>query len=284
MSIVALVTPFDDKGEVDLPSLESLIRWHIEEGTDGLVLCGTTGEGSLLSAEEKCGIFQKAVEVGKGNIQLIAGTGTNQTQESVALTKEAKRIGMDSCLTIVPYYLRPTPEGCYRHFLEIAKVDLPMILYHHPGRTGVKLTSDAISRICEIPQVVGVKEASGDLNLATEILEKTDVTFYSGDDSLALEHFSIGAKGIISVVGNVIPRQWKEFVKLALHGKGREAFLELYPLCQAMVLETNPQCIKYAVSLLGKCSSKVRLPLIEPQEEVCDVIRASLQIAQLALQ
>ncbi|NGX37481.1 MAG: 4-hydroxy-tetrahydrodipicolinate synthase [Chlamydiae bacterium] len=284
MSIVALITPFDNEGKVDLDSLQRLIQWHIEEGTDGLVLCGSTGEGSLLSTEEKCAIFQRAAEVGKGKISLIAGTGTHQTRESRALTEKAKKYGMDSCLIIVPYYLLPTSEGCYQHFAEIAKVDLPMILYHHPGRTGVKLTSDATCRICEIPQVVAIKDASNDLNLATEILTKTKTPLYSGNDSVALPYFSIGAKGVISIVGNVIPRQWKEFIELAQKNRGREKFFELYPLCKAMVLETNPQCVKYGVSLLGKCSSKMRLPLMEPQEEVRETIRANLLTAELALQ
>jgi len=189
-SIVALITPFDEGGRVDFTALEKLIAWHIEEGTDGLVLCGSTGEGSSLSIEEKRAIFETAVKSGKGKITLIAGTGSNQTQESVALTQEAKNIGVDACLAIVPYYLRPTPEGCYRHFAEIAEADLPMIVYHHPGRTGIKLSADALAHICEIPQVIGIKEASGDLSLALEILRKTNKPLFSGDDTLALLNLS----------------------------------------------------------------------------------------------
>lgn len=266
-SIVALVTPFNEMGQVDFMALEHLIRWHIEQGTDGLVLCGSTGEGSQLSKNEKSAIFHLATEISGGTIAIIAATGSNQTAESVELTAEAKKCGVDGCIAIVPYYCLPTEEGCFSHFSEIAKVDLPMILYHHPGRTGIKLSARGIARICELPQVVAVKEVSGDFNLALEILSLTQTPLLSGDDTLSLPQFSIGFSGSISIVENVVPMRWKAYVTTALMGdfpKARELFLELYPLCKSLVLETNPQCVKYAVSQLGKCLPKMRLPLLEP--------------------
>ncbi len=278
-SIVALVTPFNASGEIDFSALEALIEWHIEEGTDGLVLAGSTGEGSSLSWDEKCAIFAKAVEVTKKRIPLIAGTGSNQTKESVALTLEAKKIGIDAALVIVPYYSRPTEEGCFQHFSEIAKVDLPMLLYHHPGRTGTKLSVEAIKRICALPQVVGIKDASEDMNLMTEILKETDIPLFSGIDTLCHPLFSLGCAGSISIIGNVVPKQWKEFIDTAMNGdplEAREKFFAVYDLCEVVVLETNPQCVKYAVSVLGKCSPKMRLPLIEPSFKNQEKVKASV--------
>jgi len=267
-SIVALITPFDETGKIDFFALKGLLHWHLEEGTDGLVLCGTTGEGSALSKEEKLLIFQMAREIAGGKIPLIASTGNNVTHESVFLTQEAKKMGLDGCLTIVPYYSKPTPEGCFQHFAEISKVGLPMIVYHHPGRTGIKLQAKELKRICEIHSVIGIKDATGDLNLAMELIDT--VPLFSGDDLLALPQFSIGFTGSITITGNVIPKEWKVFVDLALKGDflaARKAFSSLYDLCQSLVLETNPQCVKYAVSLLEKCQPYMRLPLIPPKEE-----------------
>ena len=284
-SIVALITPFDERGKIDIPALEKLIHWHLESGTDGLVLCGSTGEGSALSKEEKLLVFQTAKKIAGGKIPLIAATGTNVTEESVLLTGEVKKIGMDACLVIVPYYSRPTPEGCLLHFAEIAKVGLPMLVYHHPGRTGIKLDAEELSPICKLPGVIGVKDATGDLNLAMQLVK--EIPLFSGDDTLALAQFSLGFTGSISIVGNVIPKEWKAFVDLALKGdfiEARKAFFALHDLCLAMVLETNPQCVKYAVSLLDRCRPKMRLPLIEPSEENQRKVKEKVLIAELAWQ
>lgn len=272
-SIVALVTPFTEENQIDTKALEELISWQIEEGTEGLVLCGSTGEGSALTFDEKCHIFETAFKIGKKTISLIANTGTNLTEESVRLTTVAKQIGMDGCLAIVPYYNKPGPEGCFQHFAHITEVGLPTIIYHHPGRTGTKLSLETLSRVCQLTHVVGIKDATGDLSLAMEIMHKIDIPLYSGDDLLALPQFTIGFTGSISVVGNVIPSQWKDFV---CH-PSKSKFEGLYDIVQSMALEVNPQCVKYAVSLLGKCSSKMRLPLIEPDKKNCQKISASLK-------
>lgn len=277
--MVALVTPFDFLGKVDFSALEKLIEWQIEEGTEGLVLCGCTGEGFSLSKEEKLAIFRFGVEIVGGRIPIIAATGSNQTLESASLTYEAKKWGVDGCLVTVPYYNRPTEEGCFAHFSEIAKVDLPMIFYYHPGRTGVKLSAEALARICEIPQIVGVKDSSGDFELALEVMALSNTPLLCGDDTLALAHLAIGFTGSISITGNVAPHAWKAFVSHALSGdllQARLSFQELYPLCKALVLESNPQCVKFALGLQEKCLSKMRLPLVEPREKNQKKIKEAL--------
>ena len=268
-SFVALITPFDAAGNVDYSALERLILRQVEAGSDGIVLCGTTGEGSSLSQYEKEAIFRLAVNQAKGHILIIAATGTNQTRESVALTEMAKEIGVDGCMAIVPYYNRPSEEGCYRHFAAIADAGLPVIVYHHPGRTGVKLSLEALLRICKLEGVVALKEASADLLTAQELVQQ--VALFSGDDCLALAHFAMGATGSISIVGNLVPREWKAVIAEALRGDfclARELYFSLYPLINALVLETNPICVKYAASLMGLCSCGMRLPLVEPSKAV----------------
>lgn len=277
-SIVALVTPFNALGAIDVECLKDLMYWHLEMGTEGLVLCGSTGEGNSLSKEEKLLVFETAYRIAKGKVSLIAATGSSNTKESVTLTKEAKEIGMDACLVVVPYYLRPTKEGCYQHFAAIAHVGLPMILYHHPGRTGVKLSSKDLQTICNLPNVIGIKDASGDISLAMELVQ--EIPHFSGDDSLTLAHISIGFTGAISVIGNIFPKEWKGVIDLALQGniiKARCAFFQLYAYCQALALETNPQCVKYALSILGKCNPILRLPLLLPREENQEKIKRLLK-------
>jgi 4-hydroxy-tetrahydrodipicolinate synthase len=273
-SIVALVTPFTKEGEVDLDTLQQLIEWHIEEGTDAIVLCGTTGESPTLSDQEQESIFQRAVSVARGRIPLIAGTGTYDTRKSVEKTRKAKEIGVDACLVIVPYYNRPTPEGCIIHYQHIASVGLPVIVYHHPGRTGVNLSSSTLGDIANIPNIVAIKEASGGLALIKEL--SSHIPIFAGDDALVLPMMELGAKGVISVMANLMPRAWKEFVRTCEQKdfiKGRELHDKYVPLCQAVMLETNPQGIKYALGLIGKCSSSLRLPLIEPSLNTQDRIK-----------
>lgn len=271
-SLVALVTPMTKTKEIDWDAFEHLVQWQIEEGTNGLILGGTTGEGSTLSLEEKRSLFAKGVEVARGRIPIIAGTGSNCTQTSVAITQEAKALGVSAAILIVPYYNRPTPSGCIAHFEKIATVHLPLILYHHPGRTGIRLSLETIARICEIPQVVAIKEASGDVKLATELVHQIDKSLFSGDDLLSLAHLSIGFSGVISVIGNLLPRQWGDFVR----SPTKKAFSSFYNLCQSLALETNPQGIKYALSLLGKCEPNLRLPLVIPEITTQNAIRESL--------
>ena len=278
-SIVALVTPFTHDLEVDYGKLAELIEWHVAEGTDGIVLCGTTGESPTLSEEEHAKIFRTAVGVAKGKIPLIAGTGTNDTRKTVERTEAAKGLGVDGCLVIVPYYSRPTPEGCLAHYKEVANVGLPTIVYHHPGRTGVRLSPEILQEICKIPHIVAIKESSGTLDIARHL---DGITFFSGDDPLTLPMMELGAKGVISVVANLIPGKWKEMTQAFLQGdsaKAQEISTRYASLCEAMMLETNPQCVKYALSLMGKCLSTFRLPLIEPRASTKAQIQMALSLS-----
>lgn len=278
-SIVALVTPFTEEGEVDYLTLQELVEWHVEEGTDAIVCCGTTGEAPTLTHGEQGQVIKAVVDASRGRIPVIAGTGSYSTRQSVLNTEEAKALGAEGALVIVPYYNRPTPEGCLAHFCEIAKVDLPMIPYHHPGRTGLKLSAQALARICELPQVVGIKEASGDLDLALELKLLSDVPLLCGDDSLMLPMSALGCAGVISVIANIIPAEWKRFVECCIAGE-RELAMALYrkvaPLCKSLMREVNPQGVKFALSYLGRCRPHMRLPLLEPREETKQEIAAAL--------
>jgi 4-hydroxy-tetrahydrodipicolinate synthase len=283
-SIVALVTPFDAQGNVDFVTLSQLVEWHIESSTDAIALCGTTGESPTLSHEETLEVFRVAVAASQGRIPIIAGTGSNDTVKTIQLTKEAKEIGVDAALVVVPYYNRPMPEGCFQHFEALSQVGLPMILYHHPARTGIKLPVKALARILELPYMVAVKDATADLDYALELMQCTKTPLLSGDDSLLLPHMASGACGVVSIVANIIPREWKILTHLMLSdevGKGREYFQRYYSLVKSMVLETNPQCVKYALSLMGKCLPSLRLPLTLPQEEVLQQIEKEMQAAKL---
>jgi 4-hydroxy-tetrahydrodipicolinate synthase len=280
-SIVALVTPFTGEGEIDYPAFKKLVDWHAAEGTDAIVCCGTTGEAPTLSDEEQDTIFKTAIDVARKRVPIIAGTGTYDTRKTVEKTAKAKALGADGCLVVVPYYSRPTPEGCVAHYKEVSKVGLPTIVYHHPGRTGIWLSAEVLVEIAKLPSVVGIKEASGGLELITQIKRLSDVPVLSGDDTLAYTMMELGAAGVISIVANIIPRQWKEMIHAFLQGDqgGKKRAKELdtlyAPLCQAMVLETNPQCVKYAVSLLGRCTAHMRLPLLLPRETT----RSAISIA-----
>lgn len=270
-SFVALITPFLENGDVDYQSFASLVDWHISEGTDGLVICGTTGEGPTLLWQEQKELLKIAVERAKGRVCIVMGTGTNDTRSTCLRTKEAKELGADACLVIVPYYNKPSFEGCYKHFEKVSEANLPWILYHHPGRTGLKFSAKEIQSIISLPNANGIKDSSGDLELVSEVIRTCSTSVMCGDDLLTLPMMSLGAKGVISVVANVIPRQWKEFCRYALLGDWKNAralHQKFAPLCRALFLETNPQGIKYAVSVLGRCSSTLRLPLICPKEVV----------------
>ena len=185
-SIVALATPFDAQGNVDLKTLAELIEWHIESSTDAIVLCGTTGESPTLSPEETLSIFETGVLVSNGRIPIIAGTGSNHTAKAAELTEKAKEIGADGALVVLPYYNRPMPEGCFQHFQELSKIGLPMIVYHHPARTGIKLSIKALARIAELPNIAAIKDATGDLDHALELMHQIKTPVLTGDDSLAL--------------------------------------------------------------------------------------------------
>ncbi len=284
-SVAAIITPFIQDGEIDFGAFKELVDWHAEQGTDAIVCCGTTGEAPTLSSEEQMQIFKTALDVSKKRVPIIAGTGTYDTRKTVETTRKAKELGADGCLVVVPYYTRPTPEGCIAHYTEVSTVGLPMIVYHHPGRTGVSLSAEVLAEIGKLSSVVAIKEASGGLELIQEIQQISDIPIFSGDDTIALAMMELGAVGVISIVANVIPKAWKEMIQSFLEGnieRARELNALYAPLAQAMVLETNPQCVKYALSLLGKCQPYLRLPLLEPRKAIKLVILQALTEHTLA--
>jgi 4-hydroxy-tetrahydrodipicolinate synthase len=266
-SIVALVTPFKD-GKVDKERLLELVEFHIREGTDGIVPCGTTGESATLSHDEHKEIITIVVEAVNKRIPVIAGAGSNCTKESLDLAHHAKNVGADAILAVTPYYNRPTQNGLYEHYATIAKeVDLPLIPYNVPTRTGVNLLPETVARLSEIDNIVGIKEATGDLKQQTKIVELCgeDFALISGDDFTLLPTLSIGGVGVISVVANIIPKDVANLIKEFNKGNIDEAkrlHHKIFPLCEAMFIETNPVPVKEALSMMGMISHEVRLPLV----------------------
>ncbi len=263
-SLVALVTPFRS-GKVDVACLEDLVEMHVEAGTSGLVPCGTTGESATLSHEEHELVIETVVKRADGRIPILAGTGSNSTSEAVRLTRFAKEAGADGALLITPYYNKPTQRGLLAHFEAVAKeTDLPIILYNVPSRTGVNMLPQTVIDCARLPNIVGIKEASGSIDASVEILRGSGLTVLSGDDSLTLPLMSVGAKGVISVAANVAPKMMVDLVDLASAGDfsgARELHLRLYPLFKALFVETNPIPVKAAMAILGKIGTEIRSPL-----------------------
>ena len=279
--LVALVTPFRD-GQVDYAAIERLVDWHIEQGTEGLVPVGTTGESPTVDVAEHQKIVKTVVERSAGRIPVVAGTGGNATAEAIHLTRYAKDVGADGSLQVCPYYNKPTQEGLYRHFAAIAEaVDLPMVLYNIPGRTGVSLAPATVARLAELPQIVAVKEATGSMDQASEILAQCDLVVLSGDDSLTLPLMAIGAKGVISVVGNLVPKDMKRLTDAMLAGDvatAQEAHRRLFPLCRAMFIETNPIPVKTAMKMVGLLESdEKRLPMTDLSPEHAEALKQALE-------
>lgn len=277
-SFVALVTPFDQYGRIDRTCLQELVRWHIQAGSDGLVISGTTGEAATQSDAERKKILQIALEAAERKIPIIAGTGTCDTRQSVRLTEQAQKLGADGCLAITPYYNKPTQRGCLLHFQEISRVGLPWIAYNNPGRTVVQLQPETIAKMTRLPNIAAIKESTNDPSFLQKIRALTNLPILAGEDALTYAMINEGAVGAISVVGNVIPSAWKKMVSLALRGdvKAKSLSDRYLPLCEALFRETNPQCVKYALSLMGKCPPHLRLPLVLPQEKVCEEIKQVL--------
>jgi 4-hydroxy-tetrahydrodipicolinate synthase len=262
---VALITPFKS-GDIDFDGIQKLVDWHVEQGTDCLSPVGTTGESPTLDHEEHERVIAAVVERAAGRIKVMPGTGSNSTREAIRLTRYAKRIGADAALMVGPYYNRPTQEGYYRHFAAVAEAaDIPIVLYNIPARTGSNILPETIARLAEIPTIVGVKEATGSLDQASQIVALSDLTVLSGDDSLTLPLMSIGGRGVVSVVGNIVPRDMSALVKSFDAGKIDEAqrwHRKLFPLCRDMLgVATNPIPLKTAMKLLGRDTGEVRLPL-----------------------
>ena len=263
---VAIVTPFKD-GQVDYAELNKLVDWHVEQGTDGLAPCGTTGESPTLDHDEHERVIVAVCERARGRIKVMAGTGSNSTREAIRLTKAAKKAGADGSLLVGPYYNKPTQEGYYRHYAAVAEaVDLPIVLYNIPGRTGSNILPETIARMAEkLPTLVAVKEATGSLDQASQLDALCDLTILSGDDSLTLPLMSIGGRGVVSVVGNIVPADMKALVTAFMAGNAAEALRwhrKLFPLCRDMLgVSTNPIPVKTALALLGRGTGELRLPM-----------------------
>ncbi|MFN2746284.1 MULTISPECIES: 4-hydroxy-tetrahydrodipicolinate synthase [Bacillus] len=269
----AMVTPFDKNENVDFQKLSKLIDYLLNNGTDSLVVAGTTGESPTLSEEEKVALFQHSVKEAAGRAPIIAGTGSNNTKASIKLTKKAEEAGVDAVMLVVPYYNKPSQEGMYRHFKAIAEeTSLPVMLYNVPGRTMASLAPETTIRLAEIPNIVAIKEASGDLDAITKIVAETpdDFAVYSGDDSLTLPALSVGARGIVSVASHIIGPEMQEMMKHYIDGNAKEAALlhqKLLPLMKGLFAAPNPSPLKTALQLKGLDVGSVRLPLIPLNEE-----------------
>ena len=265
-AIVAIVTPFRN-GKVDGPALKKLVEFQIAGGTDGIVPCGTTGESPTLSYEEHERVIDLVVAAVAGRVPVIAGTGSNNTKEAILLTRYAKKAGADGALVITPYYNKPTQEGLYRHFRAVAEAaEIPIVLYNVPSRTGVNMTAQTVARLAGVPNIVGVKEASGNLNQVSEILRSAPKTFcvLSGDDGLFFPMLALGAKGVISVVSNVAPRAMADLYDSFVMGeisRAREIHFRLWPLFHALFIETNPIPVKTALAMMKRIRDEIRLPL-----------------------
>lgn len=278
-SFVALITPFDARGRVDSKRLKSLVQWHVEEGTDGLICFGTTGETLSLSDSEKSRILEVCLEAADNRILVIAGTGSADTKRAVQASAKAQKLGAQGSLVVAPYYNKPTQEGCFLHYKEISAVGLPFIVYNNPSRCAVQLSVDTIAKIAELPCAVALKESTNDLSLIDQIRSRTSLPILAGEDRLALAMLKKGAVGAVSVIGNAIPRPWKCMIECVQLNRLKRAELinSFYqPLLEALSKETNPQGIKYLLSLMGKCLPKLRLPLIEPTLEHQNEIKREL--------
>ncbi len=286
-TIVALVTPFDKKGQVNYSKIKELVQFHLKKGTDALLPCGTTGESPTLSQEEKLKIFETVVEAAEGKIPVIAGTGNYNTAESIEMTREAKKIGADAALIITPYYNKPTQEGLYRHFLEIAEqTDFPLVIYNVPGRTGVNILPETVLRLADHPRIVAVKEASGNIGQISRLhrLVGDRLDILSGDDALTVPILSVGGKGVISVAANIVPAKIKEMIDSFFSCNQKRALdlhHKLEELTSVLFIETNPIPIKTAMNLMGMEVGGFRLPLCEMAPENVQKLKAVLEKYQL---
>ncbi len=286
-SLVALITPMNADGSVNYGELRTLIDWHIENGTDGIVAVGTTGESATLPAEEHLAVVEATVKHVNKRVPVIAGTGANSTEEAIELSKAAERLGADYTLSVVPYYNKPSQEGIYRHFKAIAEATaIPMIVYNVPGRTVVDMSNETILRLAEIPNIVGVKEASGDIARETDLINRAPEGFavYSGDDPTGMAFMLCGGDGVISVAANVAPKLFADMCREAIAGNipaARELNKKLIPVYDVMFCEPSPAAPKWALTQLGLCQPHVRLPIIELSSDGQDKVRSALKSAQL---
>src|SRR5512145_930271 len=288
-SLVAIVSPMHEDGSLDLESFRSLLDWHIAQGTDGIVVVGTTGESPTVDFEEHCLLIRTAVEQVGGRIPVIAGTGANSTREAIELQAYAKKVGVASALSVVPYYNKPTQEGLYRHFRRIAEsVDLPMIVYNVPGRTVADLANDTTLRLAQLPGIIGIKDATANIERGTDLIRRAPRNFaiYSGDDATALALIVLGGHGVISVTANVAPKLMHQMCAAALVGdvkRARELNLRLLPLHQRLFVEANPIPVKWALAEMGLIEGGMRLPMSPLAEKFHQTVREALHEAGIAL-
>jgi 4-hydroxy-tetrahydrodipicolinate synthase len=282
-SIVALVTPMKADGAVDYAALARLVEWHISSGTNAIVAVGTTGESATLDVDEHCAVIRETVVAAKGRIPIIAGTGANSTTEAIELTECARVAGADACLLVTPYYNKPSQRGLYEHYKKVAEtVAIPQILYNVPGRTACDLLPETVAKLAVLPNIIGIKEATGNLQRGREVLAFSSPTFtvYSGDDATAVELILAGAKGNISVTANVRPDVMSKVCKLALEGKAAEARAldaTIADLHRDLFLEANPVPVKWALHAMGRMDGALRLPLVELDPKFHDTLRNTLK-------
>ncbi len=286
-ALTALVTPFSN-GAVDEKAYRNLIEWQIQEGIDGLVPCGTTGESATLSHDEHEKVIEICIDQAKGRVPVLAGAGSNNTEEAIRLTRFAKNAGADGALLITPYYNKPTQEGLYQHYKAISTaVDFPLVVYNVPGRTGCNLLPATVGRLAaEFPHIVGIKEATGNLTQVSDVIEECPQNFsiLSGDDFTVLPLLTLGGVGVISVTSNIAPRKMADLCKAFAQGnleKARQIHFELMPLNRVMFVETNPVPVKTALSLMGKVEESFRLPLCPLTDMNKNILQVALQKARL---
>jgi 4-hydroxy-tetrahydrodipicolinate synthase len=288
-SLVAIVTPMRSDGELDLAAFRKLIDWHVAEGSDGLVVLGTTGESPTVDFDEHKDLIRLAVQHSKGRIPIIAGTGGNSTAEAIDLAEAAKTSGATASLSVVPYYNKPTQEGMYLHFRKIAEtVDLPMILYNVPVRTGADMQNDTVLRLAQVPGIIGIKDATASIERGTDLMRRAPRNFavYSGEDVTALALILLGGHGVISVTANVAPKLMHQMCAAALVGdvkKARELNQMLLPLHQRLFVESNPIPVKWALAEMGMIENGLRLPLSPLSEKFHQAVREALHEAGIAL-
>ncbi|HMK61861.1 MAG TPA: 4-hydroxy-tetrahydrodipicolinate synthase [Dissulfurispiraceae bacterium] len=285
-SLVAIVTPFK-KGKFDEKTYGDLIEWHISKGTHGIVPCGTTGEASTLDFEEHYRVIEVAVKVANKRIPILAGTGANSTDEAIHITRKAKELGADGALIVTPYYNKPTQDGLYLHFKAVAQaIDIPIVLYNVPGRTAVNMLPDTVARLLEFKNIVGIKEATGDMRQASDLIRLCGdrLTVISGDDYTTFAMMTLGGKGVISVTANIVPKEMAEMCSALESGdldKARKLHFIIEPLNAAMFIETNPIPVKTALALMGKVGEEFRLPLCAMSSSNKEKLRTALRDARL---
>jgi len=288
-SIVAIVTPMREDGKLDLGRFRSLMDWHIAEGTDGIVVVGTTGESPTVDFDEHKELIRIAVKHAAGRIPVIAGTGANSTAEAIELSASARKAGAAASLSVVPYYNKPTQEGLYRHFRTIAEaVDIPQIVYNVPGRTVADIANDTVLRLAQVPNIIGIKDATGNIERGSDLLRRSPKNFavYSGDDASGLALMLLGGNGVISVTANVAPRLVHQMCAAALAGDvktARELNFKLLPLHQKLFVEANPIPVKWAVAQMGLIGAGIRLPLTPMSAQFNEVVAEAMRHAGIAL-